>query len=56
MTEVEPTQPQICDNCGQKHLYWLLFFANLNASICEDCLESALGLRNELRFGMRDEA
>lgn len=56
MNEIEPTEPQICDNCGQGHFYWLLFFSNINKHICEDCLEDALGLRNELRFGLRNEA
>lgn len=56
LEEIEPTEQQRCDNCGLLYDYWLLFFANLNKSICEECLEDALGIRNELRWGLRDEA
>ena len=56
MNEIEPTTEQICDNCGLGYFYWLLFFPEVNHYICEECLEDALGRRNELRFGLRDEA
>jgi hypothetical protein len=56
VTEAEPTTPQFCDSCKRYFDYWLNYLANLGLSICEDCMEDARLERNNLRFGIKNEA
>ncbi len=56
MIEEEPTRPQHCDSCQQDYDYWLNYFVTLGLHICEDCVEDAIGERNNLRFGIKNES